>query len=134
MGKLNSSRYSETTGSIGLLVLRLGLGILMLPHGYSKLMTYSEKSDTFMDFLGLGGAISLALLIFAEFFCSILVVLGFFTRLACVPLIIAMTVAVSKNDWNVFGKAELAALYIAGYLCLMLTGPGKWSVDGQLRR
>jgi putative oxidoreductase len=56
--------------------------------------------------------------------------LGLFTRLACIPLIIAMAVALfyaHKGDF--FGAGEKATLYLFGYLALLFTGPGKISMD-----
>lgn len=86
-----------------------------------------------MHFLGLGPSISLALLIFAEFFCSAFVLLGVFTRLATIPLIIAMSVALMKaHKGLIFTEGEHAALYIVGFLVLLLVGPGKISADGMM--
>jgi putative oxidoreductase len=69
--------------------------------------------------------------IFAEFFCALFVVIGLFTRVVTIPLIITMGVVVFQvNTLDFFGKAELGALYLAGYLVLLLCGPGKVSVDG----
>ena len=88
-----------------------------------------------MNFLGLGPAVSLALVVFAEFFCSILLVIGFMTRAALIPLIITMAVAVfSAHSGDIFGKGELAALYLVTYTSLLLTGPGRYSIDGIISR
>ncbi|MER3498172.1 MAG: DoxX family protein [Chitinophagaceae bacterium] len=128
--KLTSTNYSDTAFSIATLILRLGLGILMIPHGYDKLQHFAERSQTFTNPFHLGSPLSLALVIFAEFFCAFLVVLGLFTRLACIPLIITMSVVVFYiNHGHVFGKDELPALYLAGFLALVFIGPGKVSLD-----
>ena len=65
----------------------------MLSHGIPKLMNWGSLSDTFPDPFGVGSALSLALAIFAEVGCSALLVVGLFTRLATVPLIVTMLVA-----------------------------------------
>lgn len=69
--------------------------------------------------------------IFAEFFCAALIVMGLMTRLAAIPLIIVMSVVVFySQDGEIFlGKGELPALYLAGFVALLFTGPGKWSLD-----
>jgi putative oxidoreductase len=128
--KLISTKYSNAAFSIATLVLRLGLGILMIPHGYNKLQHFTERAQTFTNPFHLSSPVSLVLVIFAEFFCSCLVVLGLFTRLACIPLIITTIVIVFySNHGNVFGKGELGAVYLMGYIALILLGPGNVSVD-----
>ena len=128
--KLISTKYSNTAFSITTLILRLGLGILMIPHGYDKLQHFSERSQTFTNPFHLGGPVSLALVIFAEFFCSCLLILGLFTRLACIPLIITTCVIIFySNHGDVFGKGELGAVYLIGYLALIILGPGNISAD-----
>ena len=93
MKKLFSTKYSDRSVSFALLLLRLSLGGLMIPHGYQKLMSFASKSSGFSDPFHIGGPASMSLTIFAEFFCAIFIVLGLMTRLACVPLITAMSVA-----------------------------------------
>lgn len=130
MKKLFSTRYSAASFSLAMLLLRVAVGGLMLPHGYSKLMNFAAKSSTFADPFHLGPAASMALTVFAEFFCAGLIVLGLLTRLACIPLIIAMSVVVFYSHHADFtGKAELPALYLAGFLVLLLLGPGRVSID-----
>ncbi|HLS94797.1 MAG TPA: DoxX family protein [Sphingobacterium sp.] len=111
-------------------VLRIGFGVLMIPkHGYVKLVEFNERKDQFMDFLGLGGTVSLSLAIFAEFFCSILLILGLFTRLATIPLLITVLVIFSVHNWEFFGKYELVTAFFIGYLGILALGPGKFSLD-----
>ena len=130
MKKLFSTKYSDRSVSFALLLLRLSLGGLMIPHGYQKLMSLASKSSGFSDPFHIGGPASMSLTIFAEFFCAIFIVLGLMTRLACVPLITAMSVALFyAHHGEVFGDGEHAALYLLGYAALFFTGPGKISMD-----
>jgi putative oxidoreductase len=130
MKKLFSIKYSDNGITFATLVLRLALGGLMIPHGFQKLMNFAAKSATFTDPFHIGHPTSMALVIFAEFFCAVFIVMGLFTRLACIPLVIAMAVAVfSAHKGDVFGEAEHAALYLFGYIALLFTGPGKVSLD-----
>ena len=135
MKKLLSTKYSAGAFSAAILVLRLGTGLLMMNHGYDKLIHFGSMHNKFMNFMGIGTSLSLALVIFAEFFCSIFLVLGLFTRLATIPLIIAMSVALFKaHNAEVFGKGELPGLYLAAYFVLLVVGPGRVSVDGMVSK
>lgn len=130
MKKLFSTRYSDQSISISLFLLRLAVGGLMIPHGYQKLMNFGAKSAGFTDPFHIGGPASMSLAIFAEFFCAILIVIGLATRLASLPLIITMSVALFiAHKGEIFGDGEHAALYLAGFLILLFAGPGKISVD-----
>lgn len=114
-------------------ILRIGFGILMIPkHGWAKIQKFPELSETFMDFMGLGSKISLSLVIFSEFICSILLILGLFTRAATIPLIITILVILNKNDWALFGKSELPIAFLFGYISILLLGGGKYSLDNVL--
>lgn len=131
MKKLVSIHYSQGIFNFALLLTRLIFGLLMMHHGYDKLVHFSEIKPKFIDFLGMGTTASLLMVVFAEFFCALFLVLGLFTRLATIPLIICMCVAlfqVHKSDF--FGEGQAAALYLGAYLLLLLVGPGRVSVDG----
>lgn len=131
MKKLLSTKYSSGVFNTAMLLLRIGVGVLMMSHGFDKLVHFGSNHKSFMNFLGIGSTFSLTLVIFAEFFCSLFLILGLFTRLATIPLIIAMSVALVKaHHAEIFGKGELAALYLTCYVVLLLLGPGKVSVDG----
>lgn len=130
MKKILSTKYTDTAVSIAMLALRLGMGLLMIPHGYNKLVNFSEYAKTFSDPFHIGSALSLSLLIFAEFFCAIFIVAGLFTRITAFALFIAMSVAVIyAHKGEVFGDGEQAALYLSGYIAILLIGPGKISLD-----
>jgi putative oxidoreductase len=106
------------------------MGILMMMHGYDKLVHFAKYQHDFMSFLGIGSTMSLALVVFAEFFCSLFLILGLLTRLATIPLIIATCVMVFKaHKGDIFGEGEHATLFLIGYLVLLLVGPGRVSVD-----
>jgi len=118
-----------------LLIFRVGVSLMMMTHGWSKILNFSERLSTFPDPLGIGSALSLQLVIFAEFFCAILVALGFATRLALIPLIINMLVisfVVHAGDG--FSEKELALFFLLSWIFLMLRGPGMYSMDGQILR
>jgi putative oxidoreductase len=135
MKKLLSVSYRDGAFTIAMLLLRVGAGALIIPYGYSKLIHFAEKKDSFMNFMGIGSEPSLALVIFAEFFCGMFIILGLFTRLAVIPLIIAMGVVVFKaTHADIFGKGKEATLFLACFLVLFLCGPGKASADGLINK
>ena len=78
MRKLFSANYSAGAINAAMLVLRLGLGILMMAHGYEKLRGFGDMQHKFMNFMGIGSTASLALVVFAEFFCSLFLILQIF--------------------------------------------------------
>ena len=130
MKKLLSAKYSAGAFNVAMLLLRLGIGILMMHHGYQKLTHFAEIQPRFMNFLGMGTTASLSLVVFAEFFCSLFLVIGLFTRLATIPLIITMCVIIFKVfGGDVFDKAEIPTIYLAGFIVLLFVGPGRFSVD-----
>lgn len=130
MKKLISTKYSPAAFNAAILILRLGLGVLMMHGGYNKLVHFAEMQKTFINFLGMGSSSSLILVVFAEFFCSMFLILGLFTRLATIPLIITMAVALFKvHKGDVFGDGNMATLFLCAYLVLLILGPGKISVD-----
>ncbi|MEX2580185.1 MAG: DoxX family protein [Verrucomicrobiales bacterium] len=125
-----------TFGSLGLLILRIGCGGTMAAaHGWQKLTGFAENSAEFPDPLGFGSVPSMALTVFAEFFCALAVVLGLFTRVAVIPLLVTMLVAffVIHSD-DPFKVKELSLLYAISFLALFFTGAGKFSLDGALKR
>jgi putative oxidoreductase len=131
MRKLFSTSTSDNAFSFAMLVLRLGVGLsMMINHGLDKLMHFAQKAPRFADPFHIGSTTSLSLVVFAEFFCSAFIILGLFTRLACIPLIIAMSVALFiANKGAFFGVGEAAGLFLACFITLLFTGPGKVSLD-----
>ncbi|HLP20854.1 MAG TPA: DoxX family protein [Chitinophagales bacterium] len=128
-----ATKVTALQANLSLLLLRVTLGVLMIPHGYMKLTKFSELQEKFMDFMGLGKSVALSLTIGAEFFCSILLVAGLLTRFSVVPLIIAMIVAVfTAHNGEIFGDGEHAFLYLIGYVVILIAGGGKYSADGLL--
>jgi putative oxidoreductase len=120
---------------VGLLTLRLGFGLsMMLNHGYGKFQKLIGGGPiAFDDPFGLGMTASFALAMFAEFFCSMLLVMGLATRLALTQLIATMSVAFFiHHRADPFQVKELAFLYLLAYAGLLFAGPGRLSIDAWL--
>jgi putative oxidoreductase len=126
---LKVNDYSKIM-NLGLLILRLYISVLMLTHGTPKLGKLIDGNFSFSDPIGLGSTTSLILTVFSEFVCSILIAIGFGTRLATIPLIITMVVIIFIVHGNnpLFSQVNVL-LYLMGYLALLITGSGKYSLD-----
>jgi putative oxidoreductase len=141
----------EPWNSLGLLILRLGVGGYMLTHGWPKFRMLLDGNFAIVgDPIGIGATASSVLIVFAEFVCAAMVVVGLLTRLAAAPLVIAMLVAAlvahSKDPWTVGeayrlfseGRTQFPAskqgalLYAIAFAALALTGPGMISLDHML--
>ena len=131
MRRLFSTGVTDGAFSFAMLLMRVGIGSLMLmQHGLDKLMHFSRIAPHFADPFGIGSTTSLAMVLFAEVFCATFVILGLFTRLACIPLVIAMAVALFyASHGQFFGKGELPGLYLVCFLVILFNGPGSVSLD-----
>ncbi|HLG02498.1 MAG TPA: DoxX family protein [Bacteroidia bacterium] len=122
----------EVAFNLTTIVLRISAALMLL-HGWPKLMKFSEKAEAFSDPLGIGHTGSLALTVFAEFFCTILIVLGCCTRVATIPLMFLMGIIIFVvHTTDPFPDKELAWHYLLLYLAIFFLGPGKYSVDRQI--
>lgn len=126
--------------SLGLLILRVGIGGYMLTHGWGKLMMLVRgQFADFGDPIGVGSTLSLILAVVGEFVCPILVVLGLFTRLAAIPVVITMAVAAfvvhAEDPWTMGGDGgskEPAMLFLIPFLALALAGAGRFSLEATM--
>jgi putative oxidoreductase len=102
----------------------------MLVHGVAKIQGFSQISEAFPDPIGLGSTLSLIMAIGIEVGCSLLLIVGVASRLAAIPLALTMLVALfivhREDPWKM---KELAATYLLVYVSLVLTGPGRFSLD-----
>lgn len=104
------------------------MGIAFIMHGFGKIQApfswMGPEAPVPSIFQGLAAL--------AEFGGGLALVLGLLTPLANVGLIVTMAVAagyhISKGD-PFFGGYELALVYFFANLMLLLTGPGKYSLD-----
>ena len=131
--KIFAPAKNSNSANFALLVLRLWIGFEMLMiHGIDKFTHFHAYSEKFLDPFGIGSTASLALSVFAEFFVSILIILGLFTRWSALVLAINMTVAflgVHKAALSGDHSGEMAFLYLMAYVVLVLAGPGRFSAD-----
>ncbi|WP_340198514.1 DoxX family protein [Ascidiimonas sp. W6] len=121
---------------IGLAILRIGMGALMITHGYGKFnMLINGGEIRFPSVLGMNSTLSLILAVFGEFIAPILIVVGFKTKIAAIPAAITMAVAAFiVHGSDPLAKKELALLYLIGFLAIAFLGGGKHSIDGMMNR
>ncbi len=131
MKKILSVTPGEKMAGAALLLLRVGLGLMMLAHGLPKMQSlFSGEPIQFASVFGMSPEVSLGLAVFAEVGCSILLMLGLATRFAVVPLIVTMIIAVFVIHANdPFAKYEMGLHYLLGYMVLLITGAGRYSLD-----
>ncbi len=136
MRKLFSTTPGTLSTHISLLILRLGIGALMLTHGWPKLNRLLAGGEiSFPDPLGIGTVPSLVMATLTEVAGSILVMLGLATRLAAFSLAFTMMVAVFiVHADDPFSRMELGLIYLLVYIVLMITGSGKYALDRYLSK
>lgn len=151
------SRKEPTKGGsvngLGLMALRLVLAAVFIAHGANKLFGLwagpgigvggPDVTAQFFAAVGLEPNFPLAVTVGAiEFLGGLLLVIGWFTRVAAPALIIVTGLAIWKvhYQWGFFmnwvgaperGQGmELHIVLIGALLCLTLAGAGEWSIDG----
>lgn len=135
MNSLNTANSNSVVKDIVLLAVRVFIGFAMLSHGFPKLQMLIEGKTDFYDFLGMGPQVTLGLTVFAEFVCSILLILGLFSRVALGFLIFTMLIAgFVVHSADPFEKKEMSLIYLSIYLMLMVFGAGKFSVDHMIEK
>ena len=132
--RLNSTTLSEFVDvRTSAMLLRVVTAFLMIyHHGFGKLMKVLNGNFQFLDPLGIGPELSLTLAMLAEAVCAFLVLVGFWTRLAALILVINMAVAAFFHHipaGDGFSGIELPLLYLTSFFVIFLLGPGKFAAD-----
>jgi putative oxidoreductase len=131
------SRGLEALGKLGGLppaLARLTVGVVFIQSGWGKLQDLPKVTGFFTE-LGIPfPAANAVLAASTEFFCGILVLIGLATRLATIPLIVTMIVAIltaKRKDLegvtDLFGLEEFAYIVLFAWICV--AGPGKLAID-----
>ncbi|KTB57329.1 DoxX family protein [Pseudomonas allii] len=117
----------STRQDLGLLFLRIsGALFLLWVHGLPKLLNYSEQLKLIEDPFHLGATITLLLAIFAEVLCPLLIVAGVLVRLACLPILAVLLIAllVVHPEWTLF-EGQFGWLLLIIFTTLLISGPGR---------
>lgn len=116
---------------IAALVLRLGFGAMMIPHGLKKIDKLNNPISelTFTDPLGVGSKNSLIAAAVVELLFPVLIMLGAKVRITTLPLIATMIIAAFVvHQGDSISDREPALLFLFGYVAIWFLGAGKYSV------
>jgi putative oxidoreductase len=144
MFAMDSIRRENAARDLGLLAIRLILGVVFLYHGSQKLFGAFggpglSGFSGFLTSLGVPApGVNAVLAASAEFLGGAAILLGLFTRLAAIPLVVTMAVAIltvhSKGFDASTGGMEYPLTLLVVALGLALTGAGGHSLDALLAR
>jgi putative oxidoreductase len=128
------SRSVFTASDWGLLWLRVsGSALLLHVHGLPKLLHFQEQLSLIEDPWHLGANFTLSLAIFAEVLCPLPILLGVLTRLACLPILAVLLVALVAvhPQWSV-ADGQFAWLLLIVFRTVLIAGPGRIAVSQRL--
>jgi len=91
-------KFLDRLQPLALLVMRLALGAIMASHGYQKVL-HLQQTAGFMANLGIPHWLAYVAS-FTEFLGGILILVGFFTRVAAFAICIDLVVAIWKAHWH----------------------------------
>ncbi|MFZ3283708.1 DoxX family protein [Pseudomonas sp.] len=124
----------ERARDIGLLFLRVSGGLFLLwVHGLPKLLDFTAQLQLIEDPFHLGAHLTLILAIFAEVLCPLLIVAGLLARLACVPILFVLLVAllVVHPQWSV-AEGQFGWLLLIVFTTVLIAGPGRLVIPVRL--
>ncbi|TDV53374.1 putative oxidoreductase [Pseudomonas helmanticensis] len=124
----------EQARDIGLLFLRVSGGLFLLwVHGLPKLLDFTAQLQLIEDPFHLGSHLTLILAIFAEVVCPLLIVAGLLARLACVPILFVLLVAllVVHPQWSV-AEGQFGWLLLILFTTVLIAGPGRLAISVRL--
>jgi putative oxidoreductase len=148
--KVLIQKLVTTNEALNPVILRLFLGLVMLPHGLQKTIGsfggygFSGTMGFFTDTLGLPWLVAL-LVILGESLGAIGLITGTISRFCAAGLVLIMSGAIAMAHWqhgffmNWYGKQqgegfEYHLLVIGMALALMVSGSGRWSIDRMIQK
>lgn len=114
-----------------LLFMRVSGALLLLQvHGLPKLLHWQSELQRIEDPFGLGAPLTLGLAVFAEVLCPLLLIAGVFARLACLPILAVLLVALVfvHPQWSL-EEGQFAWWMLILFGGLALAGPGPYRLD-----
>ncbi|HYY51395.1 MAG TPA: DoxX family protein, partial [Myxococcales bacterium] len=129
---------AERLSFLGPTLARLTLGVVFIGTGWGKLHSLPKVIDFFTE-LGIPApGFNAVLASTAEFVCGALLLIGLLSRLAAIPLIVTMIVAIiTAKSENLHGISDLLGFeewtYIVLALWILVAGAGPLSLDRVLQ-
>jgi putative oxidoreductase len=116
------------------LIGRLAVGLLFLSTGWGKAHSLEKVTQFFVSLHIPAPGLNAVVVAYSELVCGALLIVGLFTRLATIPLIVSMIVAIlTAKLGDIHGLFDLVGADEFTYLCVLimlaLIGPGKASLD-----
>jgi putative oxidoreductase len=129
------ARIYEELAPLSYTLIRVALGLIIIPHGFSKLFS-DDAINASRNFVNFGWSYPLAWAYFIgalEFFGGILLAIGLFTRVMAAAFVIEMSVicfAVLWPNWS-WGRRGMEYALFMGIVALAIffRGGGRWSLD-----
>ncbi|MCF4997438.1 DoxX family membrane protein [Pseudomonas syringae] len=131
---MNAGQRDKQAQDLGLLFLRVSAGLFLLGvHGLPKLLDFTAQLQLIEDPFHLGAHLTLILAIFAEVFCPLLIVAGVLVRLACLPILFVLLVAllVVHPQWSV-AEGQFGWLLLILFTTVFIAGPGRLALNVRL--
>lgn len=136
MKRLFAPGKDSTPTSFALLVLRVWLGAtILICHGLPKLTSFDKTRAKFPELFGMSSSMGLSLAVFGEVVCALLLIMGLLTRFGALSLSCVMGVAffiVHRHMLTGAQSGEMAFIYMAGFVAILLAGPGRYSLDAKV--
>ncbi|MGY2284324.1 DoxX family protein [Pseudomonas gingeri] len=131
---MDALRRDERARDLGWLFLRVSAGLFLLwVHGLPKLLHYSSELQNIEDPFHLGADLTLGLAIFAEVFCPLMIIAGVLVRLACLPILCVLWVAllIVHPQWTI-AEGQFGWLLLILFTSLLIAGPGRLALGERL--
>ena len=130
------TRGGDTSDDLGKLILRLTLGVLMLFHGYAKIVKGLSGIEASLVSAGWPAWVAYGVYV-GEIIAPLLVILGFYARLGGVMIVVNMIFAIylaHAHQWFDLGRGGGWALELQGFflltgLVVALIGPGRFGIN-----
>jgi len=131
---MSYSTFNDRMQDLGLLFLRAsGALFLLFVHGLPKLLDFKAQLALIEDPFHMGAALTLSMAIFAEVLCPLLILTGVLVRLACLPILFLLLVAlvVVHSEWSV-EQGQFGWLLIIIFTSVLIAGPGRLALNVRL--
>jgi uncharacterized membrane protein YphA (DoxX/SURF4 family) len=134
----------RTDNASSTVLIRLMVGAVFLSEGIQKFLFAGKLGAGRFAKIGLPNPDFLGPFVGSfEIACGTLILLGLLTRLAAIPLLIIMLVAIATTKaqlltdngfWSMLHDSRTDWSMLLGSIFLLFKGGGNWSVDNQLQR